>query len=157
MDVLNTRAKEIQVTILPLYFLIFHSTFLFCFSTYSILVFLVIFSSNIEIKVSSIEIAPSLDTSPDLKSIPLGLSGIHQRLNASLAVALVKSALTSLSNSGYHFLNTERAIIDGLLNTRWPGRCQIIQVNHVKWYLDGAHTRESVQVCCYFWFGSTKK
>jgi len=46
--------------------------------------------------------------------------------------------------------------IDGLQNVRWPGRCQTVpDPTHKKttWYLDGAHTAESL-VCCIQWFVS---
>lgn len=47
---------------------------------------------------------------------------------------------------------------DGLERTRWPGRCQVVEDGKVdggepslKWYLDGAHTVESVE-CCGEWY-----
>lgn len=48
------------------------------------------------------------------------------------------------------------AVITALENARWPGRCQTIQDrsierNNVIWYLDGAHTVESL-VLCGEWF-----
>lgn len=46
-------------------------------------------------------------------------------------------------------------MLTGLKETRWPGRCQIAldqQVERVKWFLDGAHTVESLE-CCGDWFG----
>lgn len=47
------------------------------------------------------------------------------------------------------------AIVRGLERTSWPGRCQVAQDKEkegVTWYLDGAHTVESLK-CCGEWFG----
>ena len=44
----------------------------------------------------------------------------------------------------------------GLAITKWPGRCQTIPDptrDRVTWYLDGAHTAESLE-CCMQWFVS---
>ena len=43
----------------------------------------------------------------------------------------------------------------GLEKARWPGRCQIVkdpQHDRITWYIDGAHTTESM-TCCGAWFG----
>lgn len=47
-------------------------------------------------------------------------------------------------------------VVEGLQNARWPGRCQVVDDRQperqgVTWYLDGAHTVESL-VCCAEWF-----
>lgn len=117
-----------------------------------------------------------------------GLAGIHQRSNASLAVALVRSFLASdrcppafsaasaptndnTSTSGSlksADTNSLPALPTGLVapnplpepyvaaleRTQWPGRCQLSpdpQDARIKWYLDGAHTVESLK-CCGEWF-----
>jgi folylpolyglutamate synthase len=49
-----------------------------------------------------------------------------------------------------------RQYIDGLQNVKWPGRCQTIpdpNQNGTTWFLDGAHTIESLD-CCIRWFVS---
>ncbi|KJA30166.1 hypothetical protein HYPSUDRAFT_32268 [Hypholoma sublateritium FD-334 SS-4] len=86
----------------------------------------------------------------------LGLAGVHQKQNASLAVALANSFLqTSLRTSTDDKLILE-SFKDGLVHTRWPGRCQTLEdperINF-NWYLDGAHTLESLD-CCIQWFVS---
>ncbi|GAA5939415.1 tetrahydrofolate synthase [Sporobolomyces koalae] len=46
-------------------------------------------------------------------------------------------------------------VVTALGQTRWPGRCQTAQdpeTEGLTWYLDGAHTVESLQ-CCGEWFG----
>ena len=47
-------------------------------------------------------------------------------------------------------------MVQGLKATNWPGRCQIAKdatKTALTWYLDGAHTVESLQ-CCGDWFGA---
>ena len=34
----------------------------------------------------------------------------------------------------------------GLSSTQWPGRCQKLSHNGLTFYLDGAHTEESIDV-----------
>lgn len=60
-----------------------------------------------------------------------------------------RSAIESLRSLPTSFL-------DGLKNAHWPGRCQTVldpQHEGIKWFLDGAHTKESLQ-CCLEWFVS---
>ncbi len=49
---------------------------------------------------------------------------------------------------------TKENIKKGLKNTFWPGRGQIINYKNKKFYLDGAHTPESME-CCSKWFEET--
>ncbi|KDE04362.1 hypothetical protein MVLG_05241 [Microbotryum lychnidis-dioicae p1A1 Lamole] len=124
-----------------------------------------------ELGASSFTIVPEIE---ELKTIKLGLAGAHQRINASLAVGLVRSFLasprlppaysssaldastsTSLASCLIAPQPLPSRIVKGLEATRWPGRCQIerdTQSLSVGWYLDGAHTVESLQ-CCGEWFG----
>ncbi|SCV71648.1 BQ2448_3236 [Microbotryum intermedium] len=124
-----------------------------------------------ELGASSFTIVPEIE---QLKTIPLGLAGAHQRINASLAVGLVRSFLasprlppaysssalapsdaTSLPASLIAPVPLPSSIVKGLEATRWPGRCQIerdAKSPAVTWHLDGAHTVESLQ-CCGEWFG----
>lgn len=121
--------------------------------------------------------------------LPAGLAGIHQRSNASLAVALVRSFLASdrcppafsaASSSTTNNTTTSdksasladkdslpalptdlvapnplpETYVAALEQTRWPGRCQLSpdpRNAQIKWYLDGAHTVESLK-CCGEWF-----
>ncbi|KAL0577072.1 Folylpolyglutamate synthetase [Marasmius crinis-equi] len=96
-----------------------------------------------------------VDPIPELASIKLGLAGDHQVQNATLAVHLAKYFLRSRGA-----LNEEALLSDtfktGLEKTKWPGRCQtVVDPSHPKlsWYLDGAHTAESLD-CCMRWFAS---
>ena len=98
----------------------------------------------------------------------LGLAGEHQRLNASLAVALCRIWMNQLSapvslNPG---LNDElstrvrhtllpRSFMEGLIKARWPGRAQVLTIDQSTYYLDGAHTIESLTACTK-WFQQTQ-
>jgi dihydrofolate synthase/folylpolyglutamate synthase len=69
---------------------------------------------------------PLADTSP-------GLAGLHQRMNAALAVACVETLLPQLPV-------TDAQLRRGLAETRWPGRLQLVpQAEGGKILLDGAH------------------
>lgn len=134
-----------------------------------------------------IPVHPELET----REIKLGLAGDHQRINASLAIALVRSFLASprlpkafKSLALPHSDSSAKAASDsadlpslpadlvapvplpaefvaGLEQTRWPGRCQVeldpttpaTSAHPLTWYLDGAHTVESLK-CCGEWFGA---
>lgn len=37
--------------------------------------------------------------------------------------------------------------VQGLRNCRWPGRYQKIKADYAQFYLDGAHTKESMEIC----------
>ena len=88
----------------------------------------------------------------------IGLAGDHQRQNASLAVYLAHTFLQRLYPAGTLPESSPTPLngvfIKGLQRARWPGRCQEIQdpgVPGVTWFLDGAHTVESL-VCGMEWF-----
>ncbi|GAA6016067.1 hypothetical protein JCM8202_005400 [Rhodotorula sphaerocarpa] len=134
-----------------------------------------------ELQASSFTVVPE---HPQFKDIKLGLAGVHQRSNASLAVALVRTFLASKrcpsafssiaattsstspdSATGPEALPTLPSelvaptplpsdYVSALERTTWPGRCQLStdpSDSRIKWYLDGAHTVESLQ-CCGEWF-----
>lgn len=44
----------------------------------------------------------------------------------------------------------------GLKNFRWPGRFQTLHTNYAKFYLDGAHTKESMELCAE-WFSNKNR
>ncbi|XP_052719273.1 folylpolyglutamate synthase, mitochondrial-like isoform X3 [Crassostrea angulata] len=107
---------------------------------------------------------PMLDSNGD--DITLGISGTMQRHNAALAVQLCKvwtdsqqkdqsqqEAPSEDDNNHQFILNhTEvktlpTAVTEGLRQCRWDGRDQRIHKTGVSYYLDGAHTLESVQQC----------
>ncbi|BGP02220.1 Folylpolyglutamate synthetase [Rhodotorula toruloides] len=133
-----------------------------------------------ELGASSFTVIPE---HPQLKDIKLGLAGSFQRSNASLAIALVQSflssprcpaALRSLTPPSSPPSSTTSSplpslpksliapnplpssLVTGLQTARWPGRCQtepdpLLGGEKVRWFLDGAHTVESLK-CCGEWF-----
>ncbi|KAK0242590.1 Mur ligase [Armillaria nabsnona] len=96
-----------------------------------------------ELKASSFTITPLL---PGISDAKLGLAGVHQIQNANLAVYLAQTFLqTAVSLNDY--------VIEGLKKTSWPGRCQTVSdpsSQNLTWFLDGAHTLESLD-CCMQW------
>lgn len=78
----------------------------------------------------------------------LGVPGKHQRINASLAVALARHFLKSQSPSTEGLDSVLPAsFVQPLQDTKWPGRCQVVQDGETRWLLDGAHTTESLTSC----------
>ncbi|CAN9512772.1 unnamed protein product [Ophioblennius macclurei] len=98
--------------------------------------------------------------------ISLGLAGSHQRLNASLALQLSFSWLqrhkaerradsSTYTSSGIDSqivsYQPSVAMLRGLQETEWLGRSQTLSHGPVTYYLDGAHTTDSMQACI-SWF-----
>lgn len=98
--------------------------------------------------------------------IVLGLAGDHQRENASLAVRLV-SEWEERAGQEKSQTATARAqmvkqgilpneYVRGLQSVRWPGRSQIISdaIESLTFFLDGAHTPESMETCAEWYAGA---
>ncbi|GER25819.1 folylpolyglutamate synthase [Striga asiatica] len=125
-----------------------------------------------------LEIVAALDRRK-LKEKKLSLSGDHQLTNAGLAVALCKSWLQRTGNWEKLFQhadledNLPEAFLRGLTTARLLGRAQIVHDSHSKssdsdgtienstsgdlvFYLDGAHSPESMEACA-GWFSSAVK
>lgn len=90
----------------------------------------------------------------------LGLDGVHQRSNAALAVALChawekKCGMSGTSRRRCEMLSQgilPKEYEEGLTHVEWPGRAQIIAESpNVTYFLDGAHTSESMNACA-SWF-----
>lgn len=85
---------------------------------------------------------------PEIGPFALGIEGEHQRLNAALAVRTARCWLQIAGSSGRggpSELDPQLAC-EALKDTRWPGRHQIVRESAARtWYIDGAHTHESVQ------------
>ena len=100
-------------------------------------------------------------------NLGLGLAGKHQIANASLALRTIETFYSS-NNLPSVFEVARNDFFDqtskwqertkkGLEAASWPGRCQIVvdaapERCGVTWFLDGAHTPESM-LCCADWFG----
>ena len=111
-----------------------------------------------ELQPSSFKLLEANDIESFARGKVFGLAGKHQKLNAALASSLVKewirlkrgsgSEISSIDEAG----DDENAIIEGLAKASWLGRCQLLQnpsFPSTTWYLDGAHTRESLEVLVY--------
>ncbi|KAG4402659.1 hypothetical protein GLYMA_02G251400v4 [Glycine max] len=98
-----------------------------------------------------------------LNGLRLGLEGEHQYLNAGLAIALCFTWLKRTGHVGD--INLEQTdtlpeqFIKGLTSASLQGRAQIVPDQHIKsersnelvFFLDGAHSPESMEVCAR-WF-----
>jgi len=76
-----------------------------------------------------------------------------QRGNASLAVALAETVIPKLDpkfKASPEKLPKE--FVDGLEQVVWRGRCETKAEGNITWYLDGAHTADSILVATK-WFG----
>ncbi|EMG50824.1 MET7 Folylpolyglutamate synthase [Candida maltosa Xu316] len=104
-----------------------------------------------ELGVSSLEFVDS----HDLPDVELGLSGDFQKQNAALAIRLANTHLKAIGvkedlpefNADGTIDKLSTKFLAGLANVDWPGRCQIIRNNPegITWYIDGAHTIESIE------------
>ncbi|NXS52690.1 FOLC protein, partial [Brachypteracias leptosomus] len=101
------------------------------------------------------------------QALELGLAGAHQRSNAALALQLARTWLqrhgcqglgelmevppgTALAGRTVPLAPVFRptdAMVQGLRDTEWLGRTQVLPRGPVTWYLDGAHTTSSIQAC----------
>ena len=106
-----------------------------------------------EIKLGARLPIPTLPTT--ITNVPVGLAGSHQYQNANLAVALAKRFL-EVQAAQIFDEGLPEPFVRGLEATKWPGRCQTVvdpKSKHTTWFLDGAHTLESLD-CCMQWYVS---
>ncbi|CAN8268056.1 unnamed protein product [Cochlearia groenlandica] len=97
-------------------------------------------------------------------SYKLGLQGEHQYLNASLAVKLCSAFLQKIGIEDKNGLNQENGLpekfIYGLSNAYLMGRAMILSDSElpeeIVYYLDGAHSPESMEACA-TWFSQQIK
>ncbi|SMN20211.1 similar to Saccharomyces cerevisiae YOR241W MET7 Folylpolyglutamate synthetase [Maudiozyma saulgeensis] len=97
----------------------------------------------------------------ELEKIKLGIAGSFQKTNASLAVALASQALTSMEIldepvNMIKDVHLPQKFLDGLKDTLWEGRCQTVNRGNNTWYLDGAHTKDSIEAAS-TWFRDVMK
>lgn len=103
-----------------------------------------------ELGASSLEFV----SSDKLTNVSLGLQGDFQKDNASLAIKLAAAHLSHLGVKDLpasDFLYLPTKFVTGLTEAKWDGRCQVIQdkpgFEDITWFIDGAHTMESINVC----------
>ncbi|XP_030925828.1 folylpolyglutamate synthase isoform X7 [Quercus lobata] len=129
-----------------------------------------------EVKVP-LKVAAPLDNKK-FDGLKLGLSGDHQFINAGLAVSLCKCWLQRTGNWEKLFQNDiqeadlPESFVRGLSTAHIPGRAQIVHDTYpesnnslevfenscgdLTFYLDGAHSPESMEACAK-WFSSAVK
>ncbi|KAF5712100.1 folylpolyglutamate synthetase [Fusarium mundagurra] len=81
------------------------------------------------------------------------LLGDFQKYNQALAVCAVKQHLGIYFDPKDFFMNSPARMVIGLCDASLRGRCEIIQQGHIGWYLDGAHTEDSMYEVAK-WFAS---
>jgi folylpolyglutamate synthase len=88
-----------------------------------------------------------VDLDPRLMSVNIKPAADFQRGNASLAICLAETVLKKLDPN---FKTSPDALpkefVDALEQVVWRGRCETKVDGNVTWYLDGAHTADSIKV-----------
>jgi folylpolyglutamate synthase/dihydrofolate synthase len=95
-----------------------------------------------------------VDIDQRLESVKIRPDAAFQKGNASLAIALTETVLKKLDpkfETNPDSLPPE--FVAGLEQVVWRGRCEKKVEEYVTWYLDGAHTADSIVVAAK-WFGS---
>lgn len=91
---------------------------------------------------------------PRIKDVKILPDAPFQKMNASMAIKLSGTVLRQL-DQGFglqeEFLPQE--FIDGLEQVVWRGRCEMKKDGNITWYLDGAHTKDSLKVAAQ-WYDS---
>jgi folylpolyglutamate synthase len=96
-----------------------------------------------ETKVKTLTI---LDEDSRLAGVKIRPDAAFQRLNASLAIKLAETALQKLDPKFEICPTLPKEFVDGLEQVVWRGRCELKKEGNVTWYLDGAHTQDSIMV-----------
>ena len=114
------------------------------------------------------KIVPSLENYDWVSNPPdLGIPADIQKYNASLALQLSSSWIDSfqkisriLQDRLENIITNSKLFKDsfslektglGISSCKWPGRTQILRGERIDFFIDGAHTLESIN-CCTSWF-----
>ncbi|KAK7413223.1 hypothetical protein QQX98_007881 [Neonectria punicea] len=73
------------------------------------------------------------------------LAGDFQKYNQALAVLAVREHVGMGTDPATALQDLPDKMVKGLKEATIRGRCETIQDGHVGWYLDGAHTKDSLQ------------
>ncbi|XP_066502414.1 folylpolyglutamate synthase, mitochondrial isoform X2 [Hoplias malabaricus] len=119
-----------------------------------------------------LSVCPDLDQyqSSGVEPLRLGLAGLHQRSNASLALQLThcwiqrrcstEPDVESAAGFGGVCLapafEPSTRMLKGLAETEWLGRNQTLNHGTITYFLDGAHTTRSMQACV-SWFSEAAR
>ncbi|ATZ45678.1 hypothetical protein BCIN_01g04170 [Botrytis cinerea B05.10] len=90
---------------------------------------------------------------PRLTTVKIKPAADFQRGNASLAIRLAETVLNKLDSKFNTSSNSlPQEFVEALEQVVWRGRCETKVDGNVTWYLDGAHTADSIIVAAK-WFG----
>ncbi|KAF4504332.1 hypothetical protein G6O67_008494 [Ophiocordyceps sinensis] len=88
-----------------------------------------------------------LPVDPRLDGVKIRPDAPFQRRNATLAVALAQAVLPKLGiTAAAPGSSLPREFVDGLEQTVFRGRCEVKVKHGVTWFLDGAHTSDSLKM-----------
>ncbi|KIW93204.1 uncharacterized protein Z519_05809 [Cladophialophora bantiana CBS 173.52] len=94
----------------------------------------------------AVEKGVQFEVVPVNPSLPLHANALRapvQRMNCSLAIALVNAFLSKKSPNEETELS-DQDIARGVENFSWPGRFEVIKTSRCTWFLDGAHNELSI-------------
>ena len=95
---------------------------------------------------------------PRLEGVKLTPNEKFQELNATLAIALAETALKKMDPKYEKSRNgLQKAFVDGLEQMVWRGRCETKVDGNITWFLDGAHTVESIDIAARWFRKETMK
>jgi folylpolyglutamate synthase len=90
-----------------------------------------------------------------LEGVRIRPDAVFQRRNASLAVRLAETVMKRLD--GAFELGEKgplpREFVEGLEQVVWRGRCEVKEEEGVTWYVDGAHTVDSLKMAARWFVG----
>lgn len=88
-----------------------------------------------------------------LQGVQIKPDADFQKRNASLAIALAEAVMEKLDPTFEMPPDAlPREFVDGLEQVVWRGRCETKVEGNIRWFLDGAHTADSLKVSAQ-WFG----
>lgn len=96
-----------------------------------------------------------VDIHPGLRDVSVRPDEDFQRRNASMAIQLSAAALRNIGVE-LDLSTLPREVADGIEKVNWRGRCEELSARGKRWFLDGAHTEESLEIACR-WFGRVSK
>lgn len=94
----------------------------------------------------------TLDVDPRLQGVKVKPDALFQKRNATLAIALAEVAAKKLGLD-VDSRKLPQEFVDGLEKTAFRGRCEVKVEDDISWYIDGAHTADSLKVSSE-WFAS---
>ncbi|GJN79533.1 folylpolyglutamate synthetase [Purpureocillium lilacinum] len=87
-----------------------------------------------------------LDIDSRLRNVKIKPNAQFQKKNATLAIALAEAALKKLGVDTTGGPDLPAEFVDGLEQTVFRGRCEVKSEDKVTWYVDGAHTSDSLKM-----------